>query len=100
MTIQDYLIVEENTVTNSVLWDGDTNTWNPPVNSIQLIQATTTAMVWKPYFLSDPCSWKLEPVNGVGQIGFTWDGSVLTTFEPEPSLPPPPQPISKGTISA
>jgi hypothetical protein len=100
MTIQDYLIVEQNVVTNSVLWDGNTETWTPPTESIALVQATTTALIWRPNFETDPTSWKLEPVNGAGQIGFTWDGSVLTTFEPEPLVQLPPQPVTEGTLPA
>ena len=47
MTTQNYLIVEANVVTNNVVWDGDVNTWTPPSDSIQLIQATTPAMIWQ-----------------------------------------------------
>jgi hypothetical protein len=27
---------------------------------------------------------------GQGQIGFTWDGTILTTNEPKPPIPTPP----------
>ena len=47
MTTQNYLIVEAHIVTNNVVWDGDVNTWTPPADSIQLIQATTPAMIWE-----------------------------------------------------
>ena len=40
-------MIQENTVTNVVVWDGNTNTWTPPADSIQLVQATTPALVWQ-----------------------------------------------------
>jgi hypothetical protein len=84
MTIQNYLIVESNIVTNIVLWDGDTHTWMPPVNSIQLVQATTPALIWE--LASDMTDYVLTEVVGAGQIGFTWDGTILTTNQPKPTV--------------
>ena len=81
---QNYLIIENNVVTNNVVWNGNTSIWTPPAGSIALIQATTPAMVWE----SDntiPSSWILVEVIGAGDIGFTWDGSVLTTNQPKPT---------------
>jgi hypothetical protein len=40
----------------------------------------------------------LSEVIGAGQIGFTWDGSVVITNEPQPK--PIKQPISTGTQTA
>jgi hypothetical protein len=100
MTIQDYLIIENNIVNNSVLWDGDVNTWEPPIDSIQVIQETTPAMIWK---LNDllPPSYVLTEIIGAGDIGFTWDGTVLTTNEPQPIIPVPAvdQPTFSGTTT-
>ena len=45
MTIQSYLIIENNVVTNNVVWDGNIETWQPPVNSVQVIDSTTPALV-------------------------------------------------------
>lgn len=84
MTTQNYLIIENNVVTNIVLWDGDTNTWQPPADSIALIQATTPAMVWVFDYTTIPYTSQLEEVMGEGAIGFTWDGTVLTTNQPQP----------------
>ena len=93
MTTQNYLIVENNVVSNIVLWDGDVTTWTPPQGSIQLIQATTPAMVWigtrvenlpatiPPTYTT---TYNLEEVTGTGDIGFTWNGTVLTTNQPQP----------------
>lgn len=78
MTTQNYLIIENNTVTNIVLWDGDTNTWQPPQGSIVLPQATTPAMVWVFNYTTNPYTSQLEEVIGAGSIGFTWNGNVLT----------------------
>lgn len=97
MTIQNYLIVEANIVTNNVVWDGDVNTWTPPVDSIQLIQVTTPAMIWVMIELpTTPITyeWVLQEQIGAGNIGFTWDNSVLTTNEPKPVILP--QPVTSG----
>ena len=93
MTVQAYLIVENNVVTNNVMWDGDTQTWTPPADSIQLVTATTPAMIWLGQTLTE--------VMGSGAIGFTWDGTVLTTNEPQP-VPPTNlvQPQTTGTQTA
>jgi len=94
MTTQNYLIIESNVVTNEVVWDGDTNTWQPPAESIQVVNATTPANIWQPVYETDPTTkkpilinWVLEEQLGAGAIGFTWNGSVLTTNEPKPPVP-------------
>lgn len=84
MSEQNYLIVENNIVTNSVIWDGDTNTWMPPTDSIQLVQSTTPALTWE--VNADKTEYVLVEHLGLGSIGFTWDGSVLTTNEPKPEI--------------
>ena len=96
MTIQAYLQIENNVVTNIVMWDGDVNTWQPPADATMLIQATTPAMVW--VLGPDKQNYVLSEVIGAGQIGFTWDGSVVITNEPQPK--PIKQPISTGTQTA
>lgn len=94
MILQNYLIIENNVVTNVVLWDGDTQTWTPPLNSIVLVQATTPAMVWVGIRteIMPPTTpptytvvYELEEEIGQGQIGFTWDGTICTTNEPKPT---------------
>jgi hypothetical protein len=88
MTTQSYLIIEANVVTNNVLWDGNPATWQPPVDSVQVVDATTPAMVWQPVLVdSKVTDWVLEEQLGAGDIGFTWNGSVLTTNQPKPSIP-------------
>lgn len=90
---QQYLIIEQNVVVNVVVWDGDTSVWTPPQGSIAIVQATTPAKVW--VLLKGATSYTLEEQMGAGQIGFTWDGSVLTTNEPQP-VDPQPQPVTTG----
>ena len=96
MTTQNYLIVEANVVTNNVVWDGDVNTWTPPADSIQLIQATTPAMIWEAVVIDNIITdYVLTEQIGAGSIGFTWDGTNCVTNEPKPEIPI--QPISTGT---
>ena len=102
MTIQQYFVVEANVVTNSVMWDGDTNTWQPPADATMLISATTPAMIWEYNNTVKPPIFELVEVIGKGDIGFIWNGTVLTTNEPQPSLPValPDQPSSNGLQTA
>lgn len=95
---QNYLIIEQNIVTNVCVWDGDTSIWTPPQGSIALIQSTTPALVWQLDSSTKPSTWKLQEQIGAGTIGFTWDGSVLTTNQPEPTpaIPANNQPIVNG----
>ena len=85
MITQEYLQVENNVVTNILMWDGDVNTWQPPADAIMLVQATTPSMVWLPDDTVTPAIYKLTEIIGFGSIGFTWDGTVLTTNQPEPT---------------
>ena len=97
MTTQNYLVVENNVVTNICVWDGDTNTWTPPADATMLIQADTPTKVWTYDKASN--TYVLTEQLGGGDIGFTWDGSVLTTNEPQPA-PPKDQPVASGTTTA
>jgi len=97
MTTQNYLVIENNVVTNTVVWDGDTNTWQPPTDATMLVQATTPAMVWELNNLLPP-TYELVEVIGAGGIGFTWNGTVLTTNQPQPANPI--QPVTTGTKTA
>lgn len=89
MTVQNYCMVNEqtNVCENVCLWDGDPNTWTPPAGYLMLVQADTPAKVW--VWNTTDKVWALEVQMGLGQIGFTWDGTYLTTDQPEP--PPPVQ---------
>lgn len=98
MTTQNYLIIENNVVTNLVVWDGNTQDWTPPADSIQLIQAETPALVWVFDTSVTPSVYVLKEQLGAGDIGFTWDGSILTTNQPQPKAPI--EPVSTGTKAA
>ena len=87
MTTQNYLVVQNNVVINVCVWDGDTQTWTPPSDATMLVQSTTPAMVWVVDYAIKPYTSSLQEVVGAGSIGFTWDGTVLTTNEPKPELP-------------
>jgi hypothetical protein len=93
---ENYLIIEANVVTNIVVWDGGSD-WTPPAGSIQLVQANTNAMTW--VLSADKTTFVLGEVMGAGQIGFTWDGTILTTNQPQPPNPKP-QPTTNGTTTA
>lgn len=97
---QNYLIIENNIVTNVVFWNGDTSQWTPPAGSIALVQTTTPALIWE--LNADKTAYVLVEQLGQGQIGFTWDGTVLTTNDPQPIIPTPPtdQPATTGTQTA
>ena len=84
MTIQNYLMIQSDIVTNCVVWDGNTQAWQPPVDTTMLVQATTLAMVW--LLNTDKTDYVLTEVIGAGDIGFTWNGTVLTTDKPKPNL--------------
>ena len=102
MTTQNYLIIEANIVTNVCVWDGNVDTWTPPIDATMLVQATTPALIWKQIEpLTTPITYSLQEQIGAGGIGFTWNGSTLTTNLPEP-VPPAliEQPTSSGTQNA
>lgn len=91
MTTENYLVVENNVVTNVVVWDGNPDTWTPPTDATMLVQSTTNAWIWVPVIdpvTKMPTAWNFTEVMGAGSIGFTWNGSVLTTNQPEPIIPP------------
>jgi hypothetical protein len=96
---QNYLIIEQNVVTNVVVWNGDTSQWTPPQGSIALVQTTTPAMVWQPVLTDGKVTdWVLGEQVGAGAIGFTWDGTNCITNEPKPAIPI--QPVTTGTKAA
>jgi len=83
MTTQNYCIVNEATgiCENVCLWDGDSNSWTPPSGYIAFIQATTPAKIWG----YETGSYSLIAQDGVGQIGFVWDGAFLVTSDAMPT---------------
>lgn len=97
--LQNYLLIEQNIVTNNIVWNGETTQWEPPQGSIVLVQATAPAMVW--VLDTEIKDYVLQEVIGAGDIGFTWNGSVLTTNQPKPEPPKPAedQPKANGTVT-
>jgi hypothetical protein len=93
MTIQNYLMIQENIVTNVCVWDGNTQTWQPPQDTTMLVQATTPTKIWE--LNAEKTDYVLTDSIGDGSIGFTWDGSFAITNEPKPEILA--QPISTGT---
>ena len=94
MTTQNYLIIENNVVTNIVVWDGNPATWTPPANSTQIVKETVTTKLWKSFPNTidgqTVIDWELVENQAVAEVGFTWDGAVLTTNEPKPAVIPQP----------
>lgn len=95
MAIENYLIIENNVVTNIVLWDGNEQTWLPPANSIVLCQATTPTKDWKLDSSFNPPDYVLTEYNGGSQLDYLWDGTKCVTNLPKP--PTPVQPSTEGT---
>lgn len=97
MTTQNYLMIQENIVTNVCVWDGNEQTWQPPQNATMLIQATTPTKIWE---LVEQ-DYVLVGSIGNADIGFTWDGTYCITNEPKPEAPTPAsnQPNSSGTVT-
>lgn len=96
---QQYLIIENNIVTNICVWNGDTSTWTPPVGSIALVQAITPSMIWQAVVVEGKITdYVLVEQLGQGDIGFTWDGTNCITNQPKPAIPV--QPVTTGTQPA
>lgn len=99
--MENYILIntQTNVADNVVYWDGNTDQWTPPSFHIALVQASTPALVWN--YSVEAKDFVLVEEIGAGQIGFTWDGSRLTTNEPklEQAIPVAPleQPPSVGT---
>jgi len=91
MTIQNYFLIDANNVVDNLfVWDGDTQTWTPPASHTYVVQATTPSKDWGwDKVLKD---WVLVEIVGHGDIGFTWDETVLTTSAPKPPPLPVPEP--------
>ena len=85
MTTQNYLMIQENVVTNLCMWDGNAETWTPPADATMLIYATTPTKIWG--LNQEGTGYVLVDSIGDANIGFTWDGTVATTNEPQPPAP-------------
>lgn len=81
---QDYLIIQNNVVTNLVVWNGDTSQWTPPQGSIALVLSTTPSKIWQ--LNADKTDYVLTDTVGDGAIGFTWDGTYCITDQSKPNI--------------
>jgi len=86
MEIQNYCMVNEQTsiCENIILWDGNSDNWQPPEGYLLLLQSATPAKNWVRDATGN--QWVLS-VSGEGQVGFLWDGTYLTTNETQPNFP-------------
>lgn len=83
-----------NVVDNVCVWDGNPDTWQPPAGYLMLVDETTPAKIWSWDAAQD--TWILIIQDGAGGVGFTWDGTYLTTPDPMPPKPKD-QPTTGGT---
>lgn len=94
MSEQNYLMINTttNVVDNVITWDGNTNTWQPLPGYLMLLGDTTPAMYWNEVIVDGVVvDWALETM-GLGQVGFTWNGTACVTNQPKPAIPTPPTP--------
>ena len=94
MTTKNYLMIQENVVTNICVWDGNTAAWQPPQDATMLEQATTPTKIWG--LNQDGTEYVLTDSMGDADIGFTWDGTYCATNQPKPPIPQP-EPTSEPT---
>jgi hypothetical protein len=71
---------------NIILWNGDVNIWTPPSDHIALQRDEVYCLEWN--WNASSNTWILVENLGTGQMGYTWDGTKLTTNEPQPTEPP------------
>ena len=93
MEPKNYLMVnlQNNIVENTIYWNGDVNTWQPPEGYLMLVDAETFGEVWT--LNEEETDYVLVTALGAGDIGFTWDGTKCITNQPKPENPP--QPITE-----
>jgi hypothetical protein len=94
MTNKSYLLINEqtNVCENSIIWDGNPETWTPPANYLILEQSPIKMKVWM--WNSETKDYELQIVDSGMQFGFIWDGTYLVTNESKPVIV---QPESTGT---
>lgn len=97
MTAKDYLMIQENVVTNICVWDGNANSWQPPLDATMLVKETTATKVWViNYSLKE---YELIESVGDADIGFNWDGVFCNTNQPKPIYEEPKNSIPQTIIS-
>ena len=88
MTVENYLMINKQTniVDNIIVWDGDTQSWNPPSNYLMLPAATTMAYDW--FWVESVQDYELQENMGGGNVGDTWNGTACITSTPKETEPP------------
>jgi len=87
--------IDNNVCENVVVWSGDNKDWTLPSNFIALEKETTPAKIW--VLNLDKGIYELVEVIGLGDIGFTWDGSHLITNNSQPTFLQNHQPKTSGS---
>ena len=93
-----YLLVNtsNNIVENAVLWDGNTETWQPPSGYLTLELDSTISVEWE--WSAEANDWLPVDVVGAGAIGELWDGQKLISPKPEaPVVAVPLDPVNPDT---
>jgi len=77
-----YLLINtaNNIIENAVVWDGNTETWQPPSGFIALDSETTPSINWQ--WDENANDWIQINSIGTGEIGYCWDGKILTIPKP------------------
>lgn len=98
MSVEQYALIDEanNLVVSTVMWDGNTETWQSPVGFYAVTEAGRDYFVWT--LNEEGTDWVLAPQEGFlggNEIGALFDGQNFVTQEPKPA--PVVQPVSDGT---
>jgi hypothetical protein len=89
-----YLLINtsNNIVENAVVWDGNTETWQPPSGFTALDLETTPSIEWE--WNADLNDWVPVDMVGTGSIGDSWDGQKSNAPKPPPPTPAPVDPAN------
>lgn len=79
---KNYLMIENNAVVNICVWDGNTETWQPPINVVMLDKETTPTKVWD--FDKSIKDFVLVDSVGNAEIGFTYADGFCVTNQQKP----------------
>ena len=99
MDARNYHMVntQTNICENTVLWDGNPDSWSPPPGYLMLLRDETQAKTW--VWHADIKDWLLDTLVGRGDIGFVWDGVYLTNNSPKPDPIPDPLEMLRAMLA-
>ena len=100
--LKNYFLIntQTNICENIIVLDSDAQTWIAPEGCLTIEQTLALTKVWE--FNKTNQTWELVEKQGLGDIGYIWDGINLITNEPMPTYTPmesvsgQPQPESQG----